>query len=353
LPNKRKISSINKGDVNMPNITETKITSSEVGVLWMSYMMKSLLKIMVGFFAQKTMEQKAKDILANYVANTQLHIDEIRQIFEKEKAVLPQAFSSKDVFADAPSLFDDMFHIMFLRTLAKAMLAFNSLHEAMSYRQDVRDYFAKAWAFAKDIYNECTIYLTEQGVLARPPYVTMPKEVEFIEEKRYMSSLQMLRSKRSLNTLEIAYIYQIIEWNIFGIQLMTGFAQVAKEREVREYFFRGKEISKKIVSELSSLMLDSDIHAPATWAGKATDSTVPPFSDKMMMYLSNIIASSAITGTSMGMAFSMRSDLPRKLAMVALDSERYAKDGGQLMISYGWLEEPPQMEDRNELIKKK
>jgi hypothetical protein len=206
---------------------------------------------------------------------------------------------------------------------------------------------------SKDILNQCTDYLTEQGVLARPPYVTMPKEIEFIEQKRYMSGFKTMRGKRALNTLEIAYIFEIIQQNIFGMQLVTGFAQVAKEQEVRDYFMRGKEIAKKIISDLSSAMLDSDIHTPATWAGKVTDSTTPPFSDRAMLYITNIISSAAIAGNALGSAFSIRGDLPLKLGKIMLDASRYAKDGGKLMITHRWLEEPPQMEDRNQLIKSK
>lgn len=338
----------------MGTITETKITSSEVGVLWMSCMMKSMMKTMMSLFAHNTMEQKAKAMLEKYANDIEPLIAGIKRLFENEKAVPPQGFGSKDVFNDAPSLFDDMFHIMFLRTMMKGMMGFNSVHMSMSFRQDIRDYFEKAWMFAKDTYNTATNYLTEQGVLARPPYVTMPKEVEYIEEKKYMSGFRVLRGKRALNTLEVAFIHQLIEVNIFAIQLMTGFAQVAKEQEVREYFKWGKEISKKIVSDLSSLMLDSDIHAPATWAGKATDSTVPAFSDKIMMFLTNVLLSSALGGNALiGLAYTIRGDLPAKLAVIAADSARFTRAGGKLMITHKWLEEPPQMEDRNQLIDSK
>ena len=53
----------------MATITETRITSAEIGVLWMSYQVKTLLQQMMGFFAQKSMDQEAKDIITNYVTN--------------------------------------------------------------------------------------------------------------------------------------------------------------------------------------------------------------------------------------------------------------------------------------------
>lgn len=48
----------------------------------------------------------------------------------------------------------------------------------------------------------------------------------------------------------------------------------------------------------------------------------------------------------------MRSDLPTKLATVAKDTLDFAQEGGKLMIKHKWLEEPPQMEDRNMLIQR-
>jgi hypothetical protein len=341
------------GRMHMANITETKITSGEIGILWMSYQVKSLLCNMNGLFAQKTTDQKAKDILNNYVMEAEKHIAEMKKIFENEKAVVPIAFDSRDVFDDAPALFDDMFHIMFLRTMAKINLGFNSIHLGMSYRKDIREFFINALKLSQDTYNICTDYLTEQGVLARPPYVSMPKEVEFIEAEKYMSGIQLMGNKRALNTLEISYIYFMIEANVMGMQLMTGFAQVAKEKEVKDYFVKGKELSKKIVSDLSGIILQSDIQPPTSWAGKATDSIVPPFSDKMMMFLSNILSSYAMGSNALGMSFSMRSDLPVKLAVLAKNTLDYARAGGKLMIKHKWLEEPPQMEDRNQLISSK
>jgi hypothetical protein len=132
---------------------------------------------------------------------------------------------------------------------------------------------------------------------------------------------------------------------------MTGFAQVAKEDEVKKYFIEGKELSKKIISRLSDLLLQSDIQPPSTWAGRATDSTETPFSDKLMMFLTNLITNSALGLHSVGSSFSMRSDLHSKLVVIVKDTFDYSKKGGKIIIEHKWMEEPPQMEDRNQLTK--
>ena len=179
----------------------------------------------------------------------------------------------------------------------------------------------------------------------------MPKKVEFVEEKKYMSGIKLFGDKRALNTIEVGFLVQSLEFNIFGMQLMTGFAQVATESEVRKYFIKGKELAKKIITEFNSVLLQSDIQPPSTWAGNATDSIVPPFSDKIMMYLTNLMSIYALGYNALGVSFSLRSDLPAKLLIVEKDTLSYANEGGKLMIKHKWLEEPPQMDDRNELTK--
>jgi hypothetical protein len=47
----------------------------------------------------------------------------------------------------------------------------------------------------------------------------------------------------------------------------------------------------------------------------------------------------------------LRNDLSLKAGLIAKDIYVYTHDGIKLMIKHGWLEEPPQMEDRKQLIK--
>jgi len=49
----------------------------------------------------------------------------------------------------------------------------------------------------------------------------------------------------------------------------------------------------------------------------------------------------------------MRGDLQLKLALIVKNTFSYSKKGGKIMIQYNWMEEPPQMEDRNQLTKLK
>jgi len=333
--------------------TEAKIqlTSTELGSLWMLYISTSARLTMLELFKNKTIDKEAQDILTAYISEGQAIKNEIMAIFNNEGAIIPIGFDERDVVRDSPPLYDDFFHMMFLRQMTKVSFAPSAVYAAMSYMKEVQDVLLLNYVVSHKYYVMTTNYLLGKGVLARPPYVTMPKTVEFVEDKNYMSGFNIFSDKRSLNTIEVGFINQTIEDNIFGMQLMTGFAQVATESEVKKYFIEGKELAKKIISEFSDVLLQSDIQPPSAWTGKATDSTRPPFSDKLMMYLTSLVSSSAIGITAIGTSFSLRSDLHFKFALIAKDAFDYAKQGSKIMIAHKWMEEPPQMEDRNQLTK--
>ena len=335
--------------------TEAKIqlTSTELGSLWMVYISTSAKLMTLGNFKDKTIDKEAQNILTTYISEVQTIKNQITNIFNNEKAVMPIGFDERDVITEAPILYDDFFHIMFLRQMIKISFATSAVFSAMSYMKEVHDVLKLHYDVADKYYVMSTNYLLGKGVLARPPYVTMPKQVEFIEDKNYMSGFNPFTEKRSLNTIEVGFINHTIEDNIFGVQLMAGFAQVATDSEVKKYFIEGKKLARKIVSQFSEMLLQSDIQPPSAWAGKATDSTTAPFSDKLMMYLTSLITSSSIGFSAIGTSFSMRSDLHLKLAFIAKDAFDYAKEGSKIMIQHKWMEEPPQMEDRNQLTKLK
>ena len=333
--------------------TEAKIqlTSTELGTLWMSYQTISATIIICDLFKDKVIDKDAQNILTTGVVERQNINNEIVKIFNNEKAVIPMGFGEQDIVREVPPLFDDVFCIMFLRQITKLHLGHSAVFCAMSYMKEVNDTLKLKYDVSNKYYMLTTNYLLGKGVLARPPYVTMPKQVEFIEGKNYMSGFNILSEKRSLNTIEVGYINEAIEYNIFNMQLLTGFAQVAKEAEVKKYFIEGKELCKNVITELSGVLLQSDIQPPSTWAGKATDSTQAPFSDKLMMYINSLTASTALGFTGLGTSFSMRNDLPVKLGIISKNTFQYSKKGAKIMIKHKWMEEPPQMEDRNQLTK--
>ena len=327
------------------------LSSSELGTLWMTYQEKTMGQRFLEYFIEQAEDDRAKEIMQNTHKQIINYLEKIKNIFKNEGAVIPIGYTEQDVNIGVPKLYDNMFDIMFLRLLQEISMGLHTLHINMAYRKDIILFYKELTAFSQSVYDECVDYLQGKDVLPRPPAVTMPKSVEFVEGTDYMSGFNLFSEKRALNTVEVAHLYHAIESNIIGMQLITGFAQVANEPEVKKYFIKGKELAKKIVTENTQLFLQSDIQPPSTWGANATDSKVAPFSDKLMMYCTSMFCGFGLGSSALGTAFSLRSDLPLKMVSEAKDILTYGQDGGKIMAKNGWLEEPPQMQDRNQLTK--
>jgi len=325
--------------------TEAKIqlTSSELGILWMIYTSQSATLTVFNLFRDKTIDIEAQNILNSYITDTTNIKNKIINLFNNENVVIPIGINEQDIVSEVPPLFDYIFNIMNLRRATKLFAGRMGVFCVMSYMKEINDILKLGFEIANKYYMMTTNYLLGKGVLTKSPYVTMPKKVQFIEDKNYLSGYNILSDKRSLDTIEVGYISEAIENNILDMKFLTGFAQVATEIEVKKYFIEGKELLKKHITELCNILLQSDIELPNTRAGKVTDSTQAPFSDKLMMYVNSLISSTPLGFTALGTSFSMRYDLPIKLGLISKDKLDYAKEGSKIMIKYKWMEQPPQM----------
>ncbi|WP_096200067.1 DUF3231 family protein [Bacillus sp. FJAT-45350] len=330
------------------------LTSSELGTLWLTYQEKTMILRMLEYFIEKADDEKAKNIMNDLYGEIDLYVGKITEIFQNEGAVIPVGFTAEDVNKGVPKLYDNGFDIMFIRLVKEISMALHSLNITMSYREDIVIIFKDLTAITQKYYNLCTQYLLEKGMLARPPYVSTPKSVEFVKDTTYLGGLTInpFSEKRPLNTVEVAHLHHAIESNLTGMQMIIGFAQCANETEVINFFNEGSELAKSIIKELSETLLQSDIQIPVQSGGNPTRSTVAPFSDKLMMYCTSLFCSFSMGSNSLGTAFSLRNDLPAKMMIFTKDIFEYAHKGGKIMIKNGWMEEPPQMEEREQIIKK-
>lgn len=327
------------------------LCSSELATLWMTYQQKTMTQRILEYLIEKADDEEAKHILVDTHTNVKEYVGRLTSLFEEEGCVIPAGFNEEDVNPGVPKLFDHHFDIVFLRQLKAISMGLHTLHVNMSYRKDLILLYKELTGFTQSVYEKCMDYLCQKDVLPGSPAVTLPKSIEFAQSPNYMAGFNIFSDKRALNTVEVAYLYFGIESNTLGMQMMTGFAQVANESEVKKYFIKGKELSKKIVSDYSKVLLESDVQAPSTSGARATDSKVAPFSDKLMMYCTSLFTNFGLGSNALGTAFSLRSDLPVKLASTAKDILAYGHDGGKIMAKNGWMEQPPSMEDRNKLFK--
>jgi hypothetical protein len=318
------------------------ISSAELGTLWLTYQEKTMILRILEYIMEKSNDQQAKNIMGGLWQELDYFVKKIEAIYENEGVAIPIGFSKEDVNLDAPKLFDNGFDMMFLRILKEISMGMYALNMIMSYRDDVMSVYEGLSTTTHKIYKLTTHYLIDNGMLAIPPVFTKPKTNEFIESKKYLGGLNPFTSNRALNYNEIGTIHHGIETNKIGMQLITAFAQVSDDKDVKQYFIKGKELAKKQIKIFEEILLENDIQFSANAGGTVTDSTIAPFSQKMMLFCIYLLNGYGLVGGSFGTVFSMRNDLSIKTALIAKDIYFYAYEGIKIMIKHDWMEEPPQ-----------
>ncbi len=84
-----------------------------------------------------------------------------------------------------------------------------------------------------------------------------------------------------------------------------------------------------------------------------TESTVSPFSDRMMMFIITGLIALGIGYYGTSISTSIRRDLTAHYDRLIHEILKYSEDGANILIDNGWMEEPPRASDRDELAKKK
>ena len=332
-------------------IQTNPISAPEVGTLWLTYTEKTLIMRMLEYFIEKSDDQQARNITGGLWQELNFFVLQMEEIFIDQKMVKPVGFTKEDVNLEAPKLYDNGFDIMFVRVLKEVSMGMYTINMNMAYNDKIMQIYEGLTSVTQKIYKLSTLYLLEKGILTLPPKVTMPKTNEFIKSKSYLNGFNPFNEKRALNDIELGFLHHGIETNNIGLQLITGFAQCAENKDVKKYFVKGMELCKKQIKAFEDILLESNVQFSATSGSTVTNSTVAPFSDKLMMHCVYLLNGFGLVGNSFGTFFSLRNDISMKTTLLAKDVYFYGQEGVEIKIKHGWFEEPPQMEDRAQIIK--
>lgn len=335
------------------NEKKIKLTSAEIASLWTGYMNDSMSKCILEFMLKDIEDQEIKPVVQFAYDTSSKHVEQLLSFFKQEEYAVPNGFSEKDVNPNAPSLFTNIFCLTYVNHMAKmGMLAYSGLL-AMSTREDIREYFNNGLSQSTKLYNDSIEIALSKGINARHPYIDVPKETDYIDDKKYLSGLNPFNEKRPLNAIEISYLYQNIATNSVGMKLCLAFAQTSQAKEVRDFMIRGKDISKKHMRIFAETLLNDDVVAPDLPDVGVSDSTTHTFSDKLMMFHMSLLMSAGMGNYATAAAASQRTDLMLNYERLSLEVSKLAKTGADIMITNNWLEQPPGSCDRDRLIKKK
>src|SRR5699024_12321742 len=101
----------------MPN--KPAITSSELGILWITYQEKTMVIKMLEYFIAKSDDDKSYKIMVDLYKKLNNYEEKVIEIFEDEGAVISLGYMSKDVNTEAPKLYNNGINILYVRLMKK------------------------------------------------------------------------------------------------------------------------------------------------------------------------------------------------------------------------------------------
>jgi hypothetical protein len=310
------------------------LLSSEITGLWNSYMGDTMIICMLKYFINRVDDSATRAILQQTSDLSTQHIQEVTAIFMQEKLPIPHGFDDNDVNIDAPRLFTDAFYLNFLGFMARVGMHNYTLILNYISRSDIRAFFSKRIYEYIDLFNNSADLRIIKGIAIKAPRVEVPKEVQYVKSQSFITD--WFGEKRPLLTAELTHIFGLVFANLIGRAISTAFGQVSKDEKISDFFFEGKELSTKLIYELTELLTDEGIPIPSSSDSYVTDSTSAPFSDKLMLAHSALLAASAQSSIGMAMADTMRSDIQAMYIKYTTIIMKHAKAGANIMIDNGW-----------------
>jgi hypothetical protein len=320
-----------------------KLTSAEISALWATNINVSVVICMMTHFLETCTDPEILKLLEETKQLAEKHMNEIEQVFVKEKIVAPEAFKAeKHVVHKAPKLFSDIYYIQCVLQMSKFGVASHTLGLTISAREDMRILYKNLMDDVSQLYNLVVSVMQEKGIYVRMPFMNYPNGIDFINKENFLTG--WFGRRRSLLGIEVTHLMINAFQNEMGMQLCTGFSQVTQDVELREYFLRGKNLCKHIVSSIYDVMEESEVPAAITWDQGVTNSTVAPFSDQFMLFIIGILSNLGIAAYGAGLSSTMRRDISAMYANFLTKTGAFGEDGMNLMIERKWMEQPPQFE---------
>ncbi|ULT54441.1 DUF3231 family protein [Neobacillus drentensis] len=331
---------------------QIRLTAGEIGQLWLQYLNDSSSICILSYFLEKAEDVEIKPLIEFALELSTSHIQKITSILTEEKNVVPNGFSIKeDVDLTAPRLYSDSFVLNFLQHMSKVGLTTYAGSVGTSVRSDIKSYYMDCLTETMQLYDKATDLLLTKGLFIRSPNLPNLEKVQFVKKQWFM--LDVIGEKRPLVAAEVDHLFANLQRNSLGVAALTGFSQVAKDKDVKQFFLKGLEVGNKHIKLFRGKLEECKLPAPMGWDSEITNSTAYTFSDKLMMFFTSGLIALSVGYYGTAVSLSPRGDLSSLYNRLSLEVQMYSEDGANIMIKNRWLEQPPMASDRDELIRKK
>ncbi|WP_425414699.1 DUF3231 family protein [Peribacillus kribbensis] len=322
------------------------LTASEMGKLWAAYMGNSMSTCILKYFLQHVEDEDIKQLVEDALQLSTDFVASVGEIFKKENFPIPIGFSDQDVNLDAPRLFEDEFYVHYLKYAAKAGLSIYHIAIPLLFRKDITEFFIYSMEATTILVEKVKNILMKKKLIIKPPVIPVPEKAVYVH-KDFLNGY--LGKVRPLHALEITHLYDNIENNVTSKALILGFCQVAESKKVRELFIKGKVLTQKSVERYIGELHKASLPTPQPLDHLVKLSTVPPFSDKLMLFHKMDMFSMKLRAFGNSIAVNGRHDIGLMYGKSLMDISIFVEEAARIMLDNGWFEQPPLAVDREHL----
>jgi Protein of unknown function (DUF3231) len=327
-----------------------KLTSAEMGKLWATYMGNSMAICVISCYLQHVEDHDIKSLLEDALNLSTELLEMTKEIFEKENFPIPKGFSiEKDVNFNAPRLFQDEFYPHYLKYTAKAGLSIYSIAIPIVYRQDVKELFTYCLSSTMKLMEQIKEILMNKGLSDKPPIIPVPDEV-MLGQENFLNGF--FGSIRPLHVLEVTHFFDNIENNVTSKALIMAFAQVAVDKKIRKLLVKGHDMTAANIESYMQKLHEENLPTPKYLDDLVTTSTLPPFSDKLMLFHKMDMFSMKMRAFGNSIAVNGRHDVGLLYTRSLMKIGNFVEDAARIMIEKKWFESAPFAVDRKSLASK-
>ncbi|WP_394236194.1 DUF3231 family protein [Niallia oryzisoli] len=315
------------------------LTAAELSALWLQYMGDSMAVCVYKYFLSIVESKDIKPILESSLQLAESHLEKITEFLKSANYQIPIGFTENDVNVHAPRLFSDQFLLFYSYIMTIHGLTAYSLAIANTEREDIQNYFFECTVSSRELFAKVLQLAKNQPKYTSVPSIPSPHGAEFVESPGFISNL--IGDKRPLYSSEISTLFFNSTKTGFISSLSLAFSQVAVREDVRNFMLKNFKLAGKDADSFDAILQQDDLPIPEKWDDEITDSTVSPFSDKLIMFHAGFLVNAALTyyGASLGSNF--RSDILLNYSKVFTHAMEAGAISYNIMVKHGWFEKQP------------
>jgi hypothetical protein len=325
-----------------------KMTAGEISELFNAYLNNSASIYVLSYFTEKAQDPDIKSIIQESLNLSKKVVEQITILYNTIHHPIPKGFTKEDVNLEAEKLYSDRFMLTYIRFMLRFGLTNYAEARSSSTRSDVRNFINQAINSTLELFNKADDILLSKGLFIKEPNIPIPDMIDFVEKQSFLNGF--FGDKRPLNAGEISRLNLSFNRNALGNALLIGLCQTVKNKDIKDYLVRGRNLAGKQMEIAGSFLKNEDLPVPPSLDSEVTRATDTVFSDKLIIF--HVIGLNALGLATTGISLSrmMRRDLSLALTRIMAEIGLYAEDGFNMMIDNKWFERMPEAADRKELM---